>query len=219
MVNEKIYHPKPGWGSLFLFLAVLIGGPILLIVMAANAATEGMSIMFGVMVPFCLLTGIIGLCGCMPVAPNQARVLLLFGEYKGSVKESGFYWVNPFFSKKKVSLRVRNFETGSTTTQEQKNAQGIVTQAKSRSAGRPSKVNDRDGIPLIFRQSLCGRWSRPPRHCSKWTTMKITLQSKVNRRYETSQVVTRMTAKITIFHSAVTRTKCASSFVRTSKND
>ncbi|HSG72797.1 MAG TPA: SPFH domain-containing protein, partial [Planctomycetaceae bacterium] len=64
------------------------------------------------------------------------------------VKESGFYWVNPFFSKKKVSLRVRNFETGSVTTQEQKNSQGIVMQAKSRSAGRPSKVNDRDGNPI-----------------------------------------------------------------------
>ncbi len=40
------------------------------------------------------LAAVIGLCGLMAVAPNQARVLLLFGEYKGTVGESGFYWVN-----------------------------------------------------------------------------------------------------------------------------
>ena len=49
---------------------------------------------------------------------RDARVLLLFGEYIGTVNESGFYWVNPFYSKRKVSLRVRNFETGSSTSPE-----------------------------------------------------------------------------------------------------
>jgi regulator of protease activity HflC (stomatin/prohibitin superfamily) len=84
----------------------------------------------------------------MAVAPNDARVLLLFGDYKGSVKESGFFWVNPFYSKKKVTLRVRNFETGGSRVHEQTDAAGKVTQAKGRSSGRPSKVNDRDGNPV-----------------------------------------------------------------------
>jgi regulator of protease activity HflC (stomatin/prohibitin superfamily) len=84
----------------------------------------------------------------MAIQPNQARVLLLFGKYKGSALTSGFYWVNPFFSKKKISLRIRNFETGSIQTPEQKSAQGQVIQAKTRTAGRPSKVNDRDGNPI-----------------------------------------------------------------------
>jgi regulator of protease activity HflC (stomatin/prohibitin superfamily) len=92
--------------------------------------------------------GVIGLFGCLPVQPNQARVLLLFGEYKGTVSETGFYWVNPFYSKKKISLRVRNFETGSVTTPERKDAAGQIVQHKERSAGRPSKVNDRDGNPI-----------------------------------------------------------------------
>jgi regulator of protease activity HflC (stomatin/prohibitin superfamily) len=86
--------------------------------------------------------------GFQAIAPNQARVLLLFGKYKGSALESGFFWVNPFFSKKKISLRIRNFETGSIHTPEQKDASGKVVQAKSRTAGRPSKVNDRDGNPI-----------------------------------------------------------------------
>jgi len=64
------------------------------------------------------------------------------------VVESGFYWVNPFYSKRKITLRVRNFETGSMTTPEVKDAQGHIVQARTQSAGRPSKVNDRDGNPI-----------------------------------------------------------------------
>jgi regulator of protease activity HflC (stomatin/prohibitin superfamily) len=75
-------------------------------------------------------------------------VLLLFGEYKGSVKESGFYWVNPFYSKKKVTLRIRNFETGGSRLEEKKDAAGKILQRKGRSSGRPAKVNDRDGNPI-----------------------------------------------------------------------
>ncbi|HAH46120.1 MAG TPA: hypothetical protein DCM07_14960, partial [Planctomycetaceae bacterium] len=94
--------------------------------------------------PACL----VGLFGCMAIALNQARVLLLFGEYKGSVMQSGFFWVNPFYSKKKISLRIRNFETGSVSTPEQKDQAGNIIQRKTRSGGRPSKVNDRDGNPI-----------------------------------------------------------------------
>ncbi|MGJ4729602.1 SPFH domain-containing protein [Luteimonas sp. SDU101] len=53
-----------------------------------------------------------GLVGLYMVEPNQAAVLSLFGKYVGTVKEAGLRWNNPFFSKKKVSLRVRNFESG-----------------------------------------------------------------------------------------------------------
>ena len=94
------------------------------------------------------LTGALGFAGFMAIAPNEARALLLFGQYKGSVRKSGFFWVNPFFTKKKLSLRIRNFETGSITTPERKDAAGKVVEHKSRTAGKPSKVNDRDGNPI-----------------------------------------------------------------------
>lgn len=45
------------------------------------------------------------------VQPNASRVLLLFGKYIGTVKQNGFYWVNPFYTKKKISLRARNFDS------------------------------------------------------------------------------------------------------------
>ena len=49
--------------------------------------------------------------GLFTVQPGQAKVLQLFGEYRGTVRDDGLRWANPFFTKKAVSLRVRNFET------------------------------------------------------------------------------------------------------------
>ena len=52
-----------------------------------------------------------GLIGLFTVSPNEAKVLQLFGNYKGTVREPGLRWVNPFFTKRGISLRVRNFES------------------------------------------------------------------------------------------------------------
>jgi len=56
--------------------------------------------------------------------------------------------VNPFYSKRELTLRVRNFETGAITMPEKKDATGTIVQQKSCSDGQPSKVNDRDGNPI-----------------------------------------------------------------------
>lgn len=71
-----------------------------------------------------LILAAFSLAGLYMVEPNQAAVLSLFGKYVGTVKEQGLRWNNPFYSKKKVSLRVRNFESGKL------------------------KVNDLDGSPI-----------------------------------------------------------------------
>ena len=49
--------------------------------------------------------------GFFTIEPNRAVVLLLFGKYKGTAKESGFRWCNPLYLRRKVSLRVRNFDS------------------------------------------------------------------------------------------------------------
>lgn len=49
--------------------------------------------------------------GFFLVNPNSSKVLLLFGEYKGTVKENGFFWANPFYTKKRISLRASNFDS------------------------------------------------------------------------------------------------------------
>ncbi|MDX1544831.1 MAG: SPFH domain-containing protein, partial [Christiangramia sp.] len=84
---------------LFLFLILFIGSII-------AVATTG-NPLWG----FATLLAIIILFGLILVNPNESRVLLLFGDYKGTVKENGLFWVNPFYTKKKISLRARNFDS------------------------------------------------------------------------------------------------------------
>ncbi|HSK77863.1 MAG TPA: SPFH domain-containing protein [Thermoanaerobaculia bacterium] len=59
-----------------------------------------------------MLASILGLCGLFIVNPNEAKVLQLFGDYVGTALKAGLRWANPFYSKRKVSVRTRNFETG-----------------------------------------------------------------------------------------------------------
>ena len=147
--EEKVIRPTSGWSGLLLSLVLLIGGPLVSLILAAMVSSPVVSpgiagigsVLFGV-------SGVLGLFGCVGVGPNQARVLTLFGEYRGSVRESGFFWVNPFYNKRMISLRVHNFETGSSRTPEVRDAAGRVTQEKGRSHGRPSRVNDRNGNPV-----------------------------------------------------------------------
>ncbi len=135
LIAEKPYRPMSGWGPLLVLLALVACG----VFFFTQRSPWGIAWILG---------AFLMLFGFMAIAPNQARVLLLFGNYRGTARESGFYWVNPFFTKKKISLRVRNFETGSTTTPEQRDSAGKVTHQASRSPGRPSKVNDKDGNPI-----------------------------------------------------------------------
>lgn len=58
-----------------------------------------------------VLVAVLGLTGLFTVQPNEGKVLTLFGRYVGTVRSSGLFWANPFYSKKAVSLRTRNFET------------------------------------------------------------------------------------------------------------
>ena len=149
MIAETTYRPLSGWPLLAITIILSVGGPWLLIVGAIGLGAGGTAAVakFVVGILACVV-GFTFTFGFMAIQPNQARVLLLFGKYKGSALSSGFYWVNPFFSKKKISLRIRNFETGSTQTPEQKDAHGKVIQPRGRTHGRPSKVNDRDGNPV-----------------------------------------------------------------------
>jgi regulator of protease activity HflC (stomatin/prohibitin superfamily) len=143
VTQEKRFRPMSGWLPLLVAPFLLLGGAFGAVVAGVSGTWWGLvagvvTALAGALVPF----------GFLAIAPNQARVLLLFGDYRGSVVEPGFFWVNPFYTKKKLSLRIRNFETGSMTRPEKKDAAGHVVEHKTRTAGRPSKVNDRDGNPI-----------------------------------------------------------------------
>ena len=149
-MKDRVFRPISGWGVLFGLIAVKV---FCVAVFAWAVGFSGLSdAKIGLIVVsaiFTLVASIVCLFGFMAVAPNESRAVLLFGEFRGTTTESGFFWANPFYTKRKVSLRVRNFETGSVSRPEQKDpATGKVIQAKSRTSGRPSKVNDLDGNPI-----------------------------------------------------------------------
>jgi len=151
MIKENVVKPAAGWFPLLICLLLFLAGPTCFIMGIAAAERGGASelaapmIFAGVLI---FLAAIVLCFGFQAVPPNGARVLLLFGDYRGSITQSGFYFVNPFYSKKKISLRIRNFETGSITTPEKKDSAGKIVQHKSRSSGKPSKVNDKHGNPI-----------------------------------------------------------------------
>lgn len=139
MLKENTVKPMSGWLPLWLVIAWIVIAPFLVVAAGLHPLT---------VIPAVLIV-VITFLGFIAVQPNDSRVLTLFGEYIGTVKDSGFFWVNPFYAKKKVSLRVRNFETGSIITPEKKDKKsGVILQHKNRTAGKPSKVNDRDGNPI-----------------------------------------------------------------------
>lgn len=144
MIEKEPIQPMSGWFPLLVCVAIPIVAIALIVAVVNRMASEATLIALPVLIVAFVLT----LIGFKAVAPNDSRALLLFGDYKGSIKESGFYWVNPFYTSKKVSLRVRNFETGSTNQPEKKDAAGQITQHKVQSGGKASKVNDRDGNPI-----------------------------------------------------------------------
>jgi hypothetical protein len=97
---EKIRKPASGYAMLFLILVLLA----LAIWLLAGKTYDGWG---GAL----LAVSFILLRGLLVIPPNTAKVMLLFGAYKGSVNQSGLFWVNPFYGRATLSLRARNFES------------------------------------------------------------------------------------------------------------
>ncbi len=109
----------PGWLMLIVLVLVLIAviaGLVYVIQAESAPAIVGLFI--------ALVTTAVCFAGLTVVNPNQAKVVTLFGTYKGSMKEPGFWWTNPLTSRRNISLRIRNFESDKL------------------------KVNDHDGNPI-----------------------------------------------------------------------
>ena len=116
-VNFKGFKMN-GFAMLFIHLVLLSA----LIVWGFMQGTVTWYVISG----FLTLLWLILSAGYMQLEPNEARVLVFFGEYKGTFKQTGYYWVNPFLDKKKLSLRARNLDI------------------------EPIKVNDKIGNPILI---------------------------------------------------------------------
>ena len=106
MVRERAYNGIPGLPMLLVLILVDAG---MLWMMVMNIRTQSAPEIVFAAVMIALATFLTA--GLFMVNPNEGKVLQLFGEYKGTAKIQGLRWANPFFTKKKVSLRVRNFES------------------------------------------------------------------------------------------------------------
>ena len=106
MNREIVTRGTPGLPVLFLALALLPASG-LVAWMGINGRSIGMFFGAGLLI----LLSLVLFSGLFTVEPNEAKVLQLFGTYKGSVREQGLFWANPFYSKRKITLRARNFET------------------------------------------------------------------------------------------------------------
>ncbi len=126
MKNENYVYS--GWkmnGFLALFInLLLIAGSIYNFVLLGNSET--FVPLFLIAALTLLVLSIIMCCGFIMLEPNEARVLLFFGNYKGTFYNTGYWWVNPFMSAKKLSLRARNLNVN------------------------PIKVNDKAGNPILI---------------------------------------------------------------------
>lgn len=107
-----------GFLALFLHLVVLTG-----ITVACFLMNISVLYVFGVLL---FMVWFVLFAGYMQLEPNEARVMVFFGKYKGTFKQTGFFWVNPFMNKKKLSLRARNLDV------------------------EPIKVNDKIGNPVLI---------------------------------------------------------------------
>ena len=119
MIRENKRHTASGLLMLTIFLIILVVAALGIV----RAARVGDPAGVGAFVVV-LVLDVVATLGLFTVAPNEGQVLQLFGAYRGTARENGLRWANPFYSKNRVSLRVRNFESGKL------------------------KVNDTDGNPI-----------------------------------------------------------------------
>src|SRR3712207_5719067 len=119
MANERELRAFSGWLILF---GLLLIATLLIAAMVDAGGDERFLELFGWLL--LLILNLLCLLGLTVVNPNEARVVTLFGVYKGSIRRAGFWWVNPLTTRRRMSLRIRNFESGRL------------------------KVNDRDGNPI-----------------------------------------------------------------------
>jgi regulator of protease activity HflC (stomatin/prohibitin superfamily) len=112
-----------GFLALFLIL-LLLAASIGSIIIGANSNPTG-DILIALGIVFIVVT-IVLLCGFIQLEPNEARVMVFFGNYRGTFRQTGLFWVNPFLTAKKLSLRARNLNA------------------------EPIKVNDKEGNPVMI---------------------------------------------------------------------
>jgi regulator of protease activity HflC (stomatin/prohibitin superfamily) len=147
-----------GWGMLTFNLALLLGAVFILIAAIASAENSNAPAHLWWLIPGFLagLTAFILLFGHFTLQPNEARVLILFGAYKGTVRESGFWWANPFYSRVRgkvpmhpATVNIQSGTHGGSVTNVIYIAQKTKISLRAQNFNSDKlKVNDKRGNPI-----------------------------------------------------------------------
>lgn len=112
-IRETVRPYAHGLGHLVMAVLLIIASVVCFVIAVGLAKDEVPGAGWGVFASLVgIAAGVLWLTGLFVVNPNEAKVLQLFGKYTGTAKEPGLRWANPFMTKHKVSVRIRNFETG-----------------------------------------------------------------------------------------------------------
>jgi regulator of protease activity HflC (stomatin/prohibitin superfamily) len=107
MIREKLSKPSSGWSAVAIAIVL-----VLIALGALFTGVAGGSVPLVVVFVAAVLGAIIALSGLFFINPNESKVLQLFGEYIGTARDAGFFWANPLYSKRRLSLRVVSVEVG-----------------------------------------------------------------------------------------------------------
>src|SRR5262245_16427570 len=110
--QEITIQPSGGWPVLWLCLGWIVVAIGLSLRLGTHAAQVGSRALVAALIAALILSvffAVVLLFGLFIVNPNEARALLLFGRYRGSARVAGLFWVNPFTTKRRVSLKAHNF--------------------------------------------------------------------------------------------------------------
>lgn len=137
---------------LALNIVLVLAGIAILITGISSAARHGEFSWLIPLGPLVEVLGIISLCGHFTLQPNEARVLILFGDYHGTARESGFFWANPFYSRARARIPVANAEPvrsaqGHTVMPHRTLSAKISLRARNFISDK-LKVNDKRGNPV-----------------------------------------------------------------------
>ena len=146
---ERDTNAFSGWFMVVVNLALIIGSAAWFLWLVANKQNPGPGLFVLVPILLCAL-GIVFITGHFTLQPNEARVLILFGAYQGSVRQSGFWWANPFYSKMRGGSQT-DAENSSVKTGGTRRSGGLSSKISLRSRNFNSeklKVNDKRGNPI-----------------------------------------------------------------------
>ena len=212
--RERVATVFSGWTMLPISLLLFFGGIALFItslVMGQRGQPVWDLLIIGVL---SFIAAIISFPGFFTLQPNEARVLVLFGDYRGTVRQSGFHWANPFYAR---GLHYKG-QSGQTPPKGGEAAVRASMVSRFRISLRVRnmmsdrlKVNDKRGNPIEIAAVVVGACTTPPRRCSMWMTTRTTSASRASRPFATSPAAMPTTM------ARSTKSRCGAAWMKSPK--